>query len=100
LARIHVHSLLEMRGDFFLFVRHLFAAPFFNSSGLWAASLPLLSDFTRYSGSSLEADTLWLLILVSSVSFFSTMPSVLPYGVSHETWSPFFNASDIARSFF
>src|SRR4051794_29148723 len=52
---------------------------FFNASGLWTASPPLLSLLTRYCGSSLDALTSRLAACVSLVIFFSTVPSaVLP----------------------
>src|SRR3712207_2911627 len=58
---------------------------FLSASGLWAASFPDLSLFTRYSGLSLEAATLWPLICVGLVCFFTTVPVLWPPEESQDT---------------
>src|SRR5688500_4181525 len=61
---------------------------FFSAPGLWTASPPLLSLFTRYCGSSSDALTSRLAACVSLVISFSTVPSAVPPWLFHSTLSP------------
>src|SRR5215217_392330 len=72
---------------------------FLSSSGLWAAIFPDLSLFTMYSGSSFEAATLWPLICVGLVCFFTTLPVLRPPDEFQETLSPAFSDFAIASTF-
>jgi len=59
-----------------------------SASGLCAASAPVLSLTTRYSGFSFDAATSWPLIVVCAVSFFLTVPCTVPCDDSQVTLSP------------
>ncbi len=71
--------------------------PFLRASALCAA-LPPLSLFTMYCGSSFDARTVWLLILVSLVCFSSTSPCAVPPCELQLTLSPFFSSLATAYS--
>ena len=71
---------------------------FFNALGLWAAFAPVFELSTKYSGSDFEAFALWPLIFVGEVSFFFTVPFVLPCEVFHSTVSPFLSCFAIRSS--
>ena len=71
---------------------------FFSAPGLWTASPPLFSLFTRYCGSSFDARTVRPAASVSSVIFFSTVPSAVPPWLFHVTWSPLLNVSRPCRA--
>src|SRR3954468_6905865 len=64
------------------------AQSLFSAPGLCAATAPLFSLFTRYSGSSGDGLATWPLILVFDVSFFTTSPLVRPCEAFQLTLSP------------
>src|SRR5689334_12971623 len=66
---------------------------FVSAPGLCTASPPLFSLVTRYCGSSFDARTVRPAASVSSVIFFSTVPSAVPPWLFHVTWSPLLNVS-------